>query len=410
MVVGLRDTPETGGGASPRPARFPCIDGLRGLSAAAVVLHHCASASGAFRNPTLGPLYSQTSFAVPVFVLVSGFVVYRPFVGARLRGEPLPATGAFLRRRSIRVYPAYWVATLVTVYLLRNFTIRDLRGFAEYMSLTWIFDESHYAAPLQPAWTLGTLLCMYALVPVLARMLLRPRQPDTPPFRSNTAVWLSLVAITPLYVVLVYPRSDWFQWEMRQHWLPGYLDLYAVGMMLATVSAAAAERRLRLPAFLSSRHMPTAAWSVGGVLVLLLGFGLDLPGNSLEYSQGEFLVHHYLMVVIAVLLTLPALFGPQREGLARRFLASRPMATLGGLSLGVYLWHAVAIKEFYDVTELDPMTGYLAQMFVVVMVASLALAAFTHRYLEEPLNRLARSGSRRATTGEGQPATSRNRS
>ena len=55
-----------------------------------------------------------------MFFLISGFLLYRPFVAARLRGEPMPFVGAYAWRRFLRIVPAYWVALTATALLLRS--------------------------------------------------------------------------------------------------------------------------------------------------------------------------------------------------------------------------------------------------------------------------------------------------
>ena len=49
--------------------------------------------------------------------------------------------------------------------------------------------------------------------------------------------------------------------------------------------------------------------------------------------------------VFAFLLLLPAVFGPQDRTLVRRLLRSWPVASLGVISYGIYLWHLNLIDE-----------------------------------------------------------------
>lgn len=383
---------------APAPTFFPCIDGLRALAIAAVVLHHCGNASGAFRNPTLGGYYARTEIAMPVFFLISGLVIYRPFVAARFAGRPAPAAGSFLLRRVLRIYPSYWVATLCVVYVLRKFPIDDLRGFVEYMTLAWVFDWSHYMSPIQPAWTLGTELTFYALLPALAALLLGRRRTSEPKLPPQIAGLLAAIPVSLLYKLWVFQSDDTMRWDMRLRWLPGYLDFLAIGMLLATISAAAGERRLRIPAFLSSKNMPVVTWSSAALLFVMLSSFLGLPTNRFEYSPGQYLLVHYLGAIIAIALVLPTIFGPQDQGLVRRFLRSQPMTLFGLLSYGVYLWHGALIWEFLDITGVEMTTGYLPQMYAAVLAASLAVAALNYNLVERPLRRLARPAGRGRTS------------
>src|SRR5438128_10843360 len=77
--------------AGTRPDRFPCFDGLRAIAASAVLLTHVAFVSRLNKMNPLGPYFARMDIGVSVFFLISGFLLYRPFVVAQLEGRPSPA-------------------------------------------------------------------------------------------------------------------------------------------------------------------------------------------------------------------------------------------------------------------------------------------------------------------------------
>jgi peptidoglycan/LPS O-acetylase OafA/YrhL len=92
--------------ATARPAReqttpaapdghFPCFDGLRALAALSIVLTHVAFASGANSPNVLGAFFARMDGGVAMFFVLSGFLLYRPFVLAHLH-DGAPGTRAFL--------------------------------------------------------------------------------------------------------------------------------------------------------------------------------------------------------------------------------------------------------------------------------------------------------------------------
>jgi peptidoglycan/LPS O-acetylase OafA/YrhL len=92
--------------------------------------------------------------------------------------------------------------------------------------------------------------------------------------------------------------------------------------------------------------------------------------------------------LFAFLLLLPAVFGPQDRSLIRRLLRSWPMASLGVISYGIYLWHLDLINE------VDQWTGWHAGHISYWMLAGLVLAvtvlvaSASYFGLERPLLRL----------------------
>src|SRR5215212_6043566 len=102
-----------------RADRFPLFDSLRAIAALSVVAFHAAFFAGMFTSESpLRPYLVRMDVGVSVFFLISGFLLYRPFVRARLGGEGTPHVGGYAWRRFLRIVPAYWVAlTIVALWL-----------------------------------------------------------------------------------------------------------------------------------------------------------------------------------------------------------------------------------------------------------------------------------------------------
>ena len=81
-------------GSTIYPFRYEIIDGIRGLAALAVVLHHLQVIG-------IGP------YAVIVFFVISGYCIAASVDSTRRKGQG-PLT--FLARRLWRIYPTYWAA------------------------------------------------------------------------------------------------------------------------------------------------------------------------------------------------------------------------------------------------------------------------------------------------------------
>ena len=98
---------------APAYRRFPQIEGLRGIAAIAVLVTHVASAHEPLELGQDAPLVAQLGISgVVVFFVISGFVLYRPFVAARAGpGSPgrvaavLPPAGAAYRPRLLAGAP-----------------------------------------------------------------------------------------------------------------------------------------------------------------------------------------------------------------------------------------------------------------------------------------------------------------
>ena len=129
------------------------------LAAISVFTYHV---SGEW-NPR-GSLTDGGYVGVSVFFVLSGFLLYRPFVagGVNLR--------SFALRRVARIYPAYWFA-LVPMALL------DWRAFSSaplaFITLTQNYVPGMSQRVMVQAWTLGVEVAFYACLPVLGWLLAR---------------------------------------------------------------------------------------------------------------------------------------------------------------------------------------------------------------------------------------------
>ena len=99
-----------------RSTRSRQIDSLRAVAAISVLAYHALYKGVLLQLPTgspLSPWAAHLDVGVPIFFVLSGFLLYRPFVRARLSGSEAPDTEAYGWRRVMRILPAYWIALVV---------------------------------------------------------------------------------------------------------------------------------------------------------------------------------------------------------------------------------------------------------------------------------------------------------
>src|ERR1044071_9937172 len=106
--------------------RLHFLDGLRGVAAMMIVIHHCFTANivSALERFNLKPvaffISNFTQSGVEMFFVLSGVVLLRPY----LRSKRKLNAANFYYRRFKRIYPTYWGALLfgaAVIMLLMNF-------------------------------------------------------------------------------------------------------------------------------------------------------------------------------------------------------------------------------------------------------------------------------------------------
>ena len=297
----------------------------------------------------LAGFFTHLDIGVAVFFLISGFLLYRPFVAAALEGRPGPSVRRFFRRRLLRIYPAYWLALVgIIVFFGLPVPVRGALSYIEYFTLFQVYDNRRRARGITQAWTLSVELSFYAFLPLYAgamRRAGRGRGPDRQ-VRVEAAGLLVLYGVSIAFRALVFALHSGRVHDLGIYWLPANLDYFALGMGLAVASA-----------WLATRRPSTAARSWSGRLSNRWCAGSCRCCASSRCRSGwtfrsvwrvdgkRAYARQFLYGACAFFLLLPAVFGPQDRGIVRRFLRWQPMVYLGLISYGIYLWHQAWIRS-----------------------------------------------------------------
>jgi peptidoglycan/LPS O-acetylase OafA/YrhL len=358
-------------------ARFPHVDALRAIAALSIVAYHLAFLLGGFDLVVVGRWLARLNVGVPLFFAISGFLLYRPWVRARLAGAPAPSTGVYALRRVLRILPAYWLALTAIALMVGRSDVFNGPDAAVYYGLLQGYDAGRFTGGIGPAWTLTIEVAFYALLPLLALAMRRVAGG----VRAELAMLAGLIlfSLTVKVVVLAAVDHGAPAYLVLLAALPSQLDMFAAGMALAVVSAAGIGRA-------DGRW-----WLVA--LAAFVVLGLWTPAADGPRVLGE----HALQTGVAVALLAPAVLGEGDRGV-RGLLAWRPLAWVGLVSYGVYLWHLDTLRELVD-------AGLSAGAVVVLGTAlSIGLGAASWYGLERYAQRLGHPRSREPRPAEPEPA------
>src|SRR6478752_4504078 len=103
-----------------RGDRAASLTGLRAVAALLIVGTHAAYGTGQLANGYVGALYARLEVGVPIFFVLSGFLLFRPWVRAAAHGTSPPLMRRYVFRRLQRIAPAY-LAVVVVAYALYEF-------------------------------------------------------------------------------------------------------------------------------------------------------------------------------------------------------------------------------------------------------------------------------------------------
>lgn len=352
-------TPTTVSESSGR-ARFgynAALDGLRAFSVVGVVLGHAQ--------------YGRIAgyHGVSVFFVISGYLITSLLMAEHDRSGTI-RLGHFYLRRFARLAPVMVLVTILTAIWLLLIRVPIGTWWAGVVgTLTYTMDliqaiwgNGNVSDYFQFTWSLGIEEQFYLIWPILLLILLRRR--------STTLTLVVLGVFYVLFWVLRYHQDHALPTHERQFYGPiSHGDSLILGCIIAVVLARWGTRDW-------IQKVATFAGPIGviGLVVIALnatGFAhiknLDVAGfgQTALFSAG-------VVFWVAV----------EPRGVLGRFFSLRPLAFVGKLSYGIYLWNLLLMWGFTYVKGIRPgASHYFIPWLAVLLLVSWA----SYRFVETPL-------------------------
>ncbi|MGH9021694.1 MAG: acyltransferase family protein, partial [Acidimicrobiia bacterium] len=206
-----------------RPDRSRLLDSLRGVAVAAVVVYHAfslATPEGQSGGESPWAFLAAGSLGVDLFFVLSGLLLLTSWEATRRRHPGLGAAFAdFVRRRALRILPAYWLSLAVLVPLLAPEILASPGRLGLLLTVQQYLDPALPKTVNVVYWSLTTEVHFYLLLPALAFALRR---------LGSGRFLLACLATSVAWQVMVAPT-------LPAGWVFGRLDQFAAGMVAARI-------------------------------------------------------------------------------------------------------------------------------------------------------------------------------
>src|SRR6202012_217483 len=225
-----------------RVDRVASLTGVRAVAALLVVGTHAAYTTGKYTHGYWGLVGARMEIGVPIFFVLSGYLLFRPWVKSVATGGPPPSLRRYAWHRFRRIMPAYVIVVLIA-YVLYHYREAGPNpgpsglGLARNLTLTQIYTDGYLGKYLHQGltqmWSLAVEGSFYVLLPFLAYALLvlisrRRWQP-----KLVLSALAALTLISPGWLILVH--ADHLFPDGARLWLPTYLAWFLGGMMLTVL-------------------------------------------------------------------------------------------------------------------------------------------------------------------------------
>jgi peptidoglycan/LPS O-acetylase OafA/YrhL len=316
------------------------VDALRGVAALAVVLFHYTTQFGRLFHPAepTSVAFDHGHYGVNLFFIISGFVIFMTLARTRTAGD-------FIVSRLSRLYPAYWLAVVLTFVVTHQLGLPGKLVSASSAAANALMFHGLFRVPHVDGvyWTLEVELLFYA--GMLALFALGR-------LRQVFLVAIGLMALRWVYWALArWAGIDlpYIAWRLM---ILAYLPWFVLGLAVYTVTQAKADALLRRHALAASAvALLTLAVTEPAPQIALLAIGLG--GLVLLAAQGR----------------LPVLRLP-------------PLVWLGRISYSLYLLHEnIGWAVMLRLTAAGWSTDAAA---LAALLLSLLLADAVTRWVEQP--------------------------
>ncbi|WP_221248698.1 acyltransferase family protein [Desulfuromonas versatilis] len=330
-------------------SRIPCLDGIRCIAVAFVLLAHCNGTRYFTLPGRLGDLLHVGNLGVRIFFVLSGFLITTLLLQEREKYGQISLKNFYIRR-TIRIFPAlyFFVACVVTA---NSFGWIQLSFSDVLHSLTYTMNY-HYDRGWEVGhlWSLAVEEQFYLLWPIALIF-----------FGNRRGLWFALGVVVAVPIIRV------LTWEFFPSQRPG------IGESFQTVCDALATGCL----LAGLRHYWGAPKikdrCIGGVWVPLIAFGVLTLNYFSSYISISYTVGTTLMNFVIALLIDWAIRNPEtRTG---HVLNSRIFAYLGALSYSLYLWQQPFLNRASE---------SILCAFPLNIILAFAAAIFSYHLVEQP--------------------------
>jgi peptidoglycan/LPS O-acetylase OafA/YrhL len=370
---------------------FLAGDAVRGIAMTCVIILHAAGASLVLTGLYSGNNFSgygrvpgtamyALEFAVPMFFVLSGYLISAPWIRAYVFGRPPPSVRRYFRNRALRIVPVFWLLTAVMLALYGTYGSSPLDVLAVF-GFAQVYLKSGVQPFLTQAWSIDVEVAFYLLVPVVALLLMFATRRVSGAVGRNLSPRGRVVLVLGLLTV----GSVASAWLRATHFGTLWTDSpitnlysFAPGIALATVEIELAgpisRRRPRLLAPI------LGLCSLGLALVVVVAAAGD-PA-TMNRASGELAVVALCGLAVAALLVRQLVRAD-----SPRWVDNRVTRWLGARSYPCYLLQGAAIAS--SLTVISRVGGgpwiELLALSAFVLPVTFAIGAVVHVAFERPV-------------------------
>lgn len=374
--------------------QLPYLDSIRGVAALYVAIGHIWQFI-AFQPPyaNLPKIFTLLNFghaAVGIFIVLSGYCLMLPIAAQGHVEQEAGWLQAFIRRRALRVYPAYIAAMIFSLILIAT------TGVGLDPQRLWTAGLNHFSGEsigshlllmhnlTRFQWTIDTPMWSVALewqIYLLFGAVLVPLWKRVHPY-----VMLCALFVLTAWTATIPSLSEKYFW---------FVGLFFMGTIAACYGT-------RTAAGVEGLGLPSKLWKLAGlrsaIPALLVFLATCMMPKLIVVSDIALGIG-----VSGILVWLQRTWNRKPEHSLFNVLSAKPLTILGAMSYSIYLLHfpILEVTNAWLAGKFTPL-AVMAIQSVALLPIVLGISWLSYKYIELPFMRM---GKRMRPEGISQPSS-----
>lgn len=346
---------------------LPQLDGLRALAVGIVIWQH----AGLYDGSRAFAVHGVGIFGVWIFFVLSSYLITGILLRAKDSGAQLgESLRVFYLRRVLRIMPAYYACLALAVALRVPLVPGELTAHALYLTRGMVPAHPQWSQALEHVWSLAVEEQFYLVWPLVVLLVSASWIPKI--------LWVAVIGGAVLRMVILEPLHANVVLGITSS--ASSVDPFGIGGLLAW-------HAYTRPHAVASRVKWCRYGTVAGCALVALSLSPlnEHTGRNVAFYGAETLA----VSAAAAWLVNAAVNG------SWPVFGWKPIVYLGSISYGIYLYHELVIYSLGRLRFYLPGLGAWVERgsmahLAAVSVMSIAVAALSARYLEQPVNGLKR--------------------
>ncbi|MFB8791494.1 MAG: acyltransferase [Potamolinea sp.] len=356
------------------------LDGWRGVACLFVFFTHSGVNLHVFNIPIYGAV------GVHLFFVLSGYLLYKPFIIKLLEQNTFPSFSKFYIRRFLRIYPPYLLALVFFIllrYISKSHPPEPFNIFTHLILISNYLGSKNFFSINAVFWTLTIEAQFYLLLPLTTLIVYKLTNKE--PRKS-----LIITVLLMLFIGVIARATEFFLFDYSSPEFPNpvrfrsvfsFLDLFGFGMLTAYLEYVLSSQILKKP-----RYYGNVTCTIGILVFIATNAWFSSIGSNWMLIDNPWAVTLFpvfsCLAISVILLSIVTW-----RNYMNKILSLKPIVLIGEVSYSLYLYHMAVqllVAKFLLVDAIKDISLHNYVLATASFFPTIIISVLMYRLVEKP--------------------------